>query len=65
MVLEQNTAVAFSPDGTSSSPTGDDRGGLAIWDADDVVEAASARKGSDAGYRGLAFSPDGRTLAAR
>ena len=59
---EQNSAVAFSPDG-SILATGDDRGNLTIWDTATWSRRISV-KGSDTAIWGLSFSPDGRTLAA-
>ena len=56
-----NSALAFSPDGTSLA-FADDRGNLSIWDVITWTGRWSV-KGSDTGIWGLCFSPDGRTLA--
>ena len=59
---------AFSPDGSllvghvGSDKTGDDR--LTFWNSTTGREVASFRGTKNGFFRGLSFSPDGRTLAA-
>jgi eukaryotic-like serine/threonine-protein kinase len=59
---KQNSALAFSPDG-SLLAVGDDWGSVTFWDVATWSRRTSV-KGSDVAVWSLSFSPDGRTLAA-
>lgn len=54
-------AVAFSPDGKSLGSRGGDS--VKVWSLDDSKEVASFPQGGT-DFGGLAFSPDGRSIAA-
>ena len=57
------TAIAFSPDGKTLA-TGADDGYLRLWDAGTARLKSMHSDDASRGVNGLAYSPDGRQIAA-